>query len=73
MNQIHDEQKQTIRMYQNLYQARTNIVKDEEGDLVADICSILSMWKNNFSQLLNVHGVKVVRHLEVHTAEPRMP
>jgi hypothetical protein len=37
MNQRHDEQKRMIRMYQNLYQARTNIVKNEEGDLVADI------------------------------------
>ena len=26
MNQRPDEQKQTIRMYHNLYQARTNIV-----------------------------------------------
>jgi len=73
MNQRHDEQKQTKRMYQNLYQARTNIVKDEEGDLVAGIYIILSMWRNNFSQQLNVHGVKVVRNLELHTAEPRMP
>ena len=72
MNQRYDEQKQTIRMYQNLYQARTNIEKDEEGDLVADIYSILSVWRNSFSQLLNVHEVKVVRHLETHTAEPRM-
>jgi len=31
MNKRHDEQKPIIRMYQNLYHSRTNIVKDE-GD-----------------------------------------
>ena len=70
MNQRPDEQKQTIRMYHNLYQARTNIVQDEEGDQFKNIYSILSKWRNNFSQLLNVHGVKGVRQLEVRTAEP---
>ena len=60
-------------MYQNLYQVRTNIVKDEEGDLVTDIYSILSKWRNNLSQLLSVHEVKVIRQLEVQTAEPRVP
>jgi hypothetical protein len=73
MNQRHDEQKQIIHMYQNLYQARTNIVEDEEGDWVTDIYSILSKWRNNFSQPLNVHGVKGVRQVEVHTAEQRVP
>jgi hypothetical protein len=36
------------------YQPRTNIVKDEKGDLVADSQSILARWRNHFSQLLNV-------------------
>jgi hypothetical protein len=31
---------------------------------------ILATWRNNFSQLLNVHGVKDVRQIESHTAEP---
>ena len=39
------------------YQPRTNIVKDEKADLVADSQSILVRWRNYFSQLLNVHGV----------------
>jgi len=41
--------------------------------LVTDIYSILSKWRNNFAQLLNVRVVKCVRQLEVHTAEPRVP
>ena len=52
------------------YQPRTNIVKDEKGDLVADSHSVLIRWKNHFSQLMNVHGVNDVRHTEIHTAEP---
>jgi hypothetical protein len=42
------------------YQSRTNVVKDEKGDLVADSHSILATWRNCFFQLLNVHGVNVL-------------
>jgi len=28
------------------------------------------MWRNHFSQLLNIHGVSDVRQTEMHTAEP---
>jgi hypothetical protein len=52
------------------YQPRTNIVKDEKGDLVADYHSILARWRNYFSQLLNVLGDNDVRQTEIHTAEP---
>jgi len=54
-------------------QPRTNIVKDEKGDLVLDSHSILARWRNHFSQLLNVHGVNDVRQTEIHTAEPLVP
>ena len=36
------------------YKPRTNIVKDEKGDVVTDSHSILARWRNYFSQLLNV-------------------
>jgi len=49
------------------YQARTNIVKDEKGGLVASSHSILARWRDHFFQLLNIHGV---RQTELHTAEP---
>jgi len=42
------------------YQPRCNIVKDEKGDLVADSHSIVARWRNYFSQLFNLHGVKDV-------------
>jgi hypothetical protein len=38
------------------YQHRTNVVKDEMGDLVTDSHNILVRWRNHFSQLLYVHG-----------------
>jgi hypothetical protein len=55
------------------YQPRNNVVKDEKGDLVADSHSILDRWRNNFFQLLNVHGVNDARQTEIHSAEPLVP
>jgi hypothetical protein len=40
------------------YQPRTIIVKDKKDYVVADSHSIMARWRNYFSQLLNVHGVK---------------
>jgi hypothetical protein len=54
------------------YQPRSNLVKDENGDLLADSHSILNSWKNNFCQLLNVL-LSDVRQIEIHTAEPLVP
>jgi hypothetical protein len=41
-------------------------VKVENGN-------ILNRWKNNYSQLLNVHRVSDVRQIEIHTAELLVP
>jgi hypothetical protein len=54
-------------------QPRTNIVKDEKGDFVTDSRSILTRWRNHFSQLLNVHGVNDLKQTEIHTAEKLVP
>jgi hypothetical protein len=54
-------------------QPRNNLVKDENGDLLADFNSILNRWKNYFSQLLNVHNVSDVRQIEVLTTELIVP
>ena len=62
-----------ISDFKKVYQRRTNIVKDEKGDLFADSHSILARWRNYFYQLLNVHGVNDVRQTEIHTAEPLVP
>ena len=47
------------------YQPRPNILNDETGDLITVSHSILARWRNHFSQLLNVHGVKDVRRTEI--------
>jgi hypothetical protein len=51
-----------IGVFKKGYQTRINIVTNWKGDLVADSKSILPRWRKLFSQLLNVHGVKVVGH-----------
>jgi len=38
------------------YHTITNKAEDEKGDLVTDSHSILARWRNQFSQLWNVHG-----------------
>jgi hypothetical protein len=54
------------------HQPRSNLVKDENGDLLADSHNILSRWKY-FSQLLNLHRVSDVRQKEIHKAELLVP
>ncbi|KAJ4448136.1 hypothetical protein ANN_10148 [Periplaneta americana] len=44
-----------IKEFKNEYQARVNVIKDENGDLLAVSHSILNRWKNYSGQLLNVH------------------
>ena len=62
-----------INNFKKGYQPRTNIVKDEKGDLVTDPHSILAGCRNHFSQPLNVHRVNDVKQTEIHTAEPLVP
>ena len=42
------------------YQSRNNTVKDVKGDLVTGCHSILTRWRDHFSQLLNVQGVNLL-------------
>jgi hypothetical protein len=51
------------------YQPRTNIVKNDKGDLFADPHSILAGWRKHFSQLFNIRGANDVMQTEIHTAE----
>jgi hypothetical protein len=62
-----------INEFKKGYQPRTNLVKEEAGDLLADSHKILDRWKNYFCQLLNVHRAGGVRQSELHTAEPFVP
>ena len=62
-----------INDFKKGYQPRHNIVKDEKGDMFADSRSIVARWRNYFSQLFNVHGVKDVGQVEIPTADPLVP
>jgi len=59
-----------ISNFKKGYQPRTNRATEEKGDLITDFHSILARWRNHFSQLFSVNGVRDVRQTEIHTAEP---
>jgi hypothetical protein len=50
-----------ITEFKKGYQPKTNVIKDERGDLLADPQKILTRWKNYFCQLLNVQGAGGIR------------
>jgi hypothetical protein len=54
-----------INEFKRVYQPRNKLVKDDNGDLLADSHSILNRQKNYFSQLLNVHNVSEVRQIDI--------
>jgi hypothetical protein len=59
-----------ITEFEKGYQPKTNLVKDERVDLLANPQKILTRWKNYFCQLLNVQGPGSIRQTEIHTTEP---
>jgi hypothetical protein len=54
----------------NEFKERSNLVKDEDCDKLADSNTIVNRWKCYFSQVLNVHNISVVRQREIRSAEP---
>jgi hypothetical protein len=62
-----------INEFKKGYRPRINIIRDENGNLIADPQSVLNRWKNFFNQELNVHGIHDVRQMDIHTAEPLVP
>jgi hypothetical protein len=62
-----------INEFKKEYPPRINIIRDENGNLLADPQNVLNRWKNFFNQVLNVHGVHGVRQIDIHTAEPLVP
>jgi hypothetical protein len=62
-----------INEFKKCYQPTRNLVKDENGDPLADSHNILNRWKKFSSQLLNEHGFSDVRQIELHTSVPLVP
>jgi hypothetical protein len=52
-----------INKFKRGYQPRSNLVKDANGDLLADFHKILNRWKNYFSQLLKVHRISDIKQV----------
>jgi hypothetical protein len=42
-----------INEFKKRHQPATNVVKDENGDLLADSHNISNLWKNYYCQLFN--------------------
>jgi hypothetical protein len=63
----------SINEFKKKYQPRIKIIKDKNGNLLADLQNVLNRWKNLFDQVLKVHGFHDVRQMDIHTAEPLMP
>ena len=59
-----------INDFKKGYQARTNIIKGEKVDFVADSQNILARFRNHFSQLQTVFDV---RQTEIHTVDSLVP
>jgi hypothetical protein len=62
-----------INEFKKGYQPRINIIKDENGNLIADPQNVLNRLKNFFNQVLNVHRVHDVRQMDIQTTEPLVP
>ena len=59
-----------IKEFKKGYQARVNVLKNGNEELLSDSNSILNRWKDYFSQLLNVHKDNDVGEIKIQTAEP---
>jgi hypothetical protein len=62
-----------ITEFKKGYQPRSNLAKDERGDLLVAPRKILTRWKNYFCQLLSVQRVGGIRQTEIQTAESFVP
>jgi hypothetical protein len=60
----------SINEFKKSCQPRTNLVKDEKGDLLVDPHKIVNRWMNYFYHLLNVQWVGDITQTEIQTAEP---
>ena len=60
-----------INDFKKGYQPRTDILNDEDDDLVVDSHSILARWRSHLSDIEYAWGSWC--QAEIHTAEPLVP
>jgi hypothetical protein len=58
-----------ISQFKKCHQLTTNLVKDENRDLLAGSHNIFGRWENCLCYLLNILVINSVRHSEIHTSE----
>jgi hypothetical protein len=63
----------SINKFKKGYQTRINIMKDENGNLLADPQRITNGWKNFCKEVINVHVVHNVGQKDIQTVEPFVP
>jgi len=63
----------SINDFETGYHPTTNIVKDENDNLLTDSHFSLARWSNHSFQLLNIFRINDVRQWELQTAEPVVP
>jgi hypothetical protein len=57
---VNSANKSIRDIYTGINDFRSNLVKDENGDLSSYLHNILNRWNNYFSQLLNIHRVMML-------------
>jgi hypothetical protein len=62
-----------INEFKKGYQPRINIIKDKNGNLLADSQNVFNRCKNFFNQVVNICGVHDVRQMDIHMAESLVP
>jgi hypothetical protein len=78
INEVENNNKNIIDLYKGIngfkkgYQPIINIIKDENGNLLAHPHSVLNRWKYFLNHVLNAHGVHEVRQMDIHMAETLM-
>jgi hypothetical protein len=62
-----------INEFKRDYQPISNLVKDENGNLLTKAHYILNKVEELLLSVMNVHSVTDVRQIEIYTAEPLIP
>jgi hypothetical protein len=55
------------------YKPTSSLVKDENGDQLAESHNILNRWNKYLLHIFNVQRASDVRQIEIQTAEPLVP
>jgi hypothetical protein len=52
-----------INEFKRGYKPESNLVKDKNGNLLADLGTVLNMWKKYYYQVLIINGFSDIRQI----------